>query len=257
MLKTTVYQVTPFLAEGYQLPDKDINNGLGWLREAVNLLYNRNKERLRQAGVVTNLLHNHDEQSGNTIARYPLVQYQRRNDEFFLAGFNQGRDTLEELFAGMSTTCEVGGNMVLKIKKVYIGEQPVAATNLLYQYTLTNWLPFNRVNYALFKRTPGLPGKVALLEQILKNHLVKDFSSSLELGIDSENTRVRIVSAGSFNRACLAIRVNRHTHDFQPFTVVFETNLLLPQHICLGNGKVYGFGLIGQYQTQITLMDTD
>ncbi len=88
MVKTTVYQITPFLSEGYQLPGKGTNNGTEWLREAVNLLYNRNKERLHKAGVQTTLFHNHDEKNGNTIARYPLIQYQKREQGYFIAGFN-------------------------------------------------------------------------------------------------------------------------------------------------------------------------
>ncbi len=244
MIKSIVYQTTPFLSEGYQLPDLGINNGTAWLRGAVNHLYNRNKGRLRKAGVATSLFHNHNEQSGNTIARYPLIQYQRWHNDFFLAGFNQGGDTLKELFAGLNPTCEIDNYMLLKVKKVFDREQQVAATGCSFRYTITDWLPFNRVNYTQYKNAGALTKKTKMLEHILKSHIVNDFSRFLALGFTLENTVVKILSCDSFTRSCVQLKVNKHTHDFQPFTLVFESNLLLPQYICLGNGKVYGFGLV-------------
>ena len=243
MVKTTVYQITPFLSEGYQLPGKGTNNGTEWLREAVNLLYNRNKERLHKAGVHTTLFHNHDEKNGNTIARYPLIQYQKREQGYFVAGFNGGSDAIDALFEGINSVAGINNSMLAEIKMFFSGHQETVATNSKLIYTLTNWLPFNRVNYARYKQTGALSEKTALLEHILKSHIVNDFSRFLDLGFTHENTVVKIISVESFTRACVQLQLNKHTHDFQPFTVVFESNLLLPQYICLGNGKVYGFGL--------------
>ena len=243
MIKTTVYQIIPYLTEGYQLPGMDANNGTDWLREAVNVLYNRNKERLQKAGVNTSLFHNHDEQNGNTIARYPLIQYQKWEQGYFVAGFNGGSYAIDALFEGVKNVARVNDHLLTEIKKVFTGEQEAVSTGTEFIYTITDWLPLNRTNYAQFKQTGDLSEKTALLEHILKSHIVNDFSRFLDLGFTNENTLVKILSVDSFTRACVQLRQNKHTHDFQPFTVVFESNLLLPQYICLGNGKVYGFGL--------------
>jgi hypothetical protein len=37
---------------------------------------------------------------------------------------------------------------------------------------------------------------------------------------------------------------NRNVKYYQPFTITFQTNLPLPEKICLGNRKAYGFGLV-------------
>ncbi len=244
MIKISVYQITPYLADGYTLPNTKINNGTDWLREAINMLYNRSKERLKVAGVVVNLFHNHDEQSGITISRYPLIQFQKILSEYFVVGINEGCVALEELFAGMQPVVRISEQLHIAVKKIFESEVPATETKQLYDYKITNWLPFSNDNYKLFKNMVTLSEKVAFLERILKNHLVKDFSQYLSLNFNDETIQVHLTGIDSFSRSCVPVKVNKYVHDFQPFTVTFSTNLLLPIHICLGNGKAYGFGLV-------------
>lgn len=244
MIKTSVYKISPYLAEGYQLPNTRVNNGTAWLREAINLLYNRNKERLRAAGVVTNLFHNHDEQSGQNISRYPLIQYQKHQSAYYVAGLNEGSHALDQLFIDVLPVYTTSEQVQLVVKSVFNDEQPVAETHSELSYTLTNWLPFSNENYKRFKQMLAISDKIEFLEQNLKNHLAKDFFHYLNLGISTENILLKLSAIDSFSRSCVPVKVNRHIHDFQPFTVTFTTNVLLPRFICLGNGKVYGFGLV-------------
>jgi len=243
MITISTYKVTPYLAEGNRLPNPDINNGTEWLREAINAIYNRNKERLREAGVQTNLFHNHDEQKTDPITRYPLIQYQKRAGGYFAMGINDGSRALTELFIDPKPGMPINDWLQIAVKKVEDTAYETALHGNKITYTLTNWLPFNSENYKRYRQMSAVSEKINFLEQMLLAHLLKDFVHFLKLEIDPALVQLSITDIDSFTRPCVQMRVNKHIHDFQPFTVSFSTNLLLPPHICLGNGKVFGFGL--------------
>jgi len=244
MITISEYQITPFLAEGYSLPDPNMNNGTNWLREAINLMYNRNKERLKVAGVQTNLFHNHDEQNGQTISRYPLILYQKRKDRYFVVGINEGVRTLAELFTGLDRPIRITDGLQTDLELVSEVSWPGIPTGCEYHYKITDWLPLNRDNYKVYNQTGSIIEKVSLLENILHNQIIKDFSNYLGLGFEKENSLVKITDIDSFTRSCVQLKVDKHIHDFKPFTISFVSNLPLPHFISLGNGKVYGFGLL-------------
>lgn len=242
MIKISRYQIIPHLKEGCTLPN--INNGTDWLREAINMMYNRNKERLKEAGVLVNLFHNHDEESGITISRYPLIQFQKILSEYYVVGINDGCIALKELFVDIQSVIRITEQLSIAVKKVTESDQTAAETSEPHTYKISNWLPFSSDNYKLYLKMSTLSEKVAFLEHNIKNHLVKDFSHYLDLNFRDQNIHVHLTWIDSFTRSCVPVKVNKHIHDFQPFTIVFSANLLLPKHICLGNGKVYGFGIV-------------
>lgn len=244
MIKISTYQITPHLAQGYTLPYGGLNNGAEWLRQAANVVYNRNKGRLAKAGVMTDLFHNHDEKSGETISRYPLIQYQRRNEGYFMVGINEGSHALSELFTGLNETIGIADWFQMGVSPVEELTGETGPADCEHQYTLTDWLPLSRDNYTEYNRKTTLVEKLALLEQILQNQLIKDFSNYLGLGLAPDSAKVKITNVDSFYRSCVQVRVNKHVHDFKPFTIAFSCKLLLPPHICLGNSKVFGFGLL-------------
>lgn len=244
MIIISTYQTTPYLAEGNSLPHPHINNGTEWLREAVNTIYNRNKERLKVAGVRTDLFHNHDEQSSETITRYPLIQYLKLPAGYFVTGINDGSKTIDELFNEPRNTHWIDDRLQIAVKKISDSSHDVDFSGTPISYLLTNWLPFSRDNYTRYKQISAISGKIAFLEHMLLAHLLKDFAHYLNLSIDPGSVQLTITGIDSFTRPCLQVRVNRHIHDFQPFTVSFSANLLLPPNICLGNGKAFGFGLL-------------
>ena len=243
MITISVYQITPFMADGYSLPEQAINNGTNWLREAINQLYNRQKERLNVAGALTNLFHNHDEQSGQTISRYPLIQYQKKADCYFVTGINEGCKALAILFDDVRSGISMNDRMQMAVKQVHHATYEVNITSGPLVYSLTKWLPFNRENYSRYKQMATLAEKVSFLEQILQNHLVKDFGHYLDLNLDNNSLLISITGIDSFTSSCIQLKVNKHIHDFQPFNITFSANVTLPPNICLGNGKVFGFGL--------------
>lgn len=244
MITISTYQITPYLAEGSRLPHPNINNGVEWLREAVNTIYNRNKERLKVAGVQTNHFHNHDEQSSTTIIRYPLIQYLKVSTGYLVTGIDEGGRALDELFIDVKQSAPIDDRLQIGVKKLSHSEHEVSISNNETAYSLTNWLPFSRDNFTRYKQMNAISEKVAFLEHMLLAHLLKDFAHYLNIEIDPDSVRLTITGIDSFTRSCLQVRVNKHIHDFQPFTVSFLANLTLPPDICLGNGKAFGFGLL-------------
>lgn len=244
MIKTIVYEVIPYLPEGTMLPDLEINNGTEWVRKAINLVYNRNKPGIKEYEALSDLFHNHNQGSGQTIARYPLVQYQKHPSGYYAVGHNEGCRALSELFSGIESVIPVNQQMQISVRPVFDKEQQTHPVPDEQHYMLTNWLPFNRENHRRYKQTRRIADKIILLEQLLQNHLLKDLSRHLSLGWDETTTQIYITDIDSFSSTCIQMRVNKHIHDFQPFNVVFSASLNLPEYICLGNGKVYGFGLI-------------
>jgi hypothetical protein len=243
MITISTYQITPFLSEGYSLPGPDINNGTDWLREAINIIYNRSKERIKVTGVLTNLFHNHDEQSGLTIPRYPLIQYQKKGGHYFVTGIDEGCTALETLFDDLHSGVTITDKLQIAVKRIYHATHEVNMISSTRTYSLTNWLPFNRENYTRYKQMATISEKIVFLEQILRTHLVKDFGHYLNLNLDNNSIMISITAIDSFTNSCVQLKVNKHIHDFQPFSITFSANITLPPNICLGNGKVFGFGL--------------
>lgn len=243
-IETSIYQITPYLLNGCRLPDPNFNNGTNWLREAINIVYNRNKGRLKATGVETNLFHNHNEQSGQNIARYPLIQYQKNEQGYFVVGINEGCRALDELFCEALPSYTINTELQIRVQNIAGAKNLIKCSKNSYNYSLINWLPFSNQNYRQFKSIASLTDKLLFLERTLKNHVVKDFSKHLDLGLTDEQVVLQLTTIDSFTNSTVRLKVNKHIHDFQPFTVGFTSNVLLPNHICLGNGKVYGFGLL-------------
>lgn len=244
MLKLTIYEAHPWLAPGANLAPVDVDNGTGWLRKAVNMIYNRVKSTVKQKGVVTNVLHNHFEDQDKTIVRYPLVQYQRVGHRFFVTGINEGAEALEVLLEDLDRPVFINDALMLRFQVWQNFNWNIHSTPTLLGYTLTNWLGLNNADqkYQLYCGLKSAREKIAYLEEMLYNHLVKDFGK--HLGLDLSGINPVITHIDSLERSCHKVTTNKQARFFQPFTVGFEVNLSLPPHVCLGNGKAYGYGLV-------------
>lgn len=213
-----------------------------WLRTAVLMLVNRSKARLAAAGVNHDVFHNHHPQSGATIARYPLVLYQQLEDRLMITGINEGAEALKVLLSQYERPVEIDRNVLLGFVLKDERKFDVRLCDTPIHYSLTDWLPFNSDNYKHYQSLHRLSEKVGFLEHILHRHLTADFGHFF--GLDLQQAEVALLGIDSFNCSSRHITVNGRKRDFQPFTIQFETNISLPDFICLGNGKVYGYGLL-------------
>lgn len=244
MIQRSTYPIIPYTAPGCTLQPDDRNNHTYWLRTAINLLMNRQKAALLKAGVNIDLFHNHDTLRGQNRNEYPQIQYQRQGDRFFVTGIGDGVSALEHLFADARSMVLIDDRLSVKIGKPSTETYQPQLLERPRTFTLTDWLPLSDGSDREFAALASLSEKAAYLERRLRNHLLNDFCRYLNLGIDPEAVQLTLTDCSGMARPPVPIEENKHTKRFQPFTVQFATNLTLPAHICLGNKKVYGFGLV-------------
>jgi len=244
MITITQYEIIPFLPEGCSIPDKQFNNATGWLREAINNLYNRSKGSLKASGIETNHFHNHNEETSKTLARYPLVQYQRRENRYFVVGINQGGLLLDELFSDIRETYIINRQLHIVVARREAFEYPVGLKDEEIGYSLKNWLPLSSENHKIYGQFNALGDKIIFLEKMLINHIINDFARHLQQNINLNELKVFLTGIDSFSNSMEKLKQDKHIKYFQPFDIEFETNIVLPAHICLGNATVYGFGLL-------------
>lgn len=240
-MKLLTYKISPYLLHpsGEALLEPSPTE---WLRNAILVLVTRSKARLLAAGVSHDVFHNHDETTGNTIPRYPLVLYQQRGGQLFVTGINKGAEALEVLLSFYERPVETDKKSLLGFKILSRVNEDVHKLDELHTYTVTEWLPLNSLNHKAYKALESISDKVQFLKQLMMDNLTKDFGRYFELDMSQAN--VKMLDVDAFNRSCRQLTVNGRKKDFQPFTVRFAVNLNLPDFINLGNGKVYGYGLV-------------
>jgi hypothetical protein len=245
MIETSIYQLTPYLTEGSVLQAGDINNRTYWLREAINMMMNRKKEQLVEAGVDIDLFHNHDPKSGQNKVEYPKIQYLRKQNRYFVTGIDKGGlHALEQLFIDCKPMVNIHDGLALKIEHIENTTHQVELTHGFNYYRLINWLPFGENSAKDYNAIEPLAEKVLFLEKRLTNHIVNDFCRYLKISLDNGEVKVAITKVDDYACKKVTTKENQKIKYYQPFTITFQTNLLLPGNICLGNRKAYGFGLV-------------
>lgn len=244
MITIAVYQITPFLAEGRNLQVNKKNNRTDWLRVAINVMMNRNKARLIKAGVDIDLFHNHDTKNKQNKIGYPKIQYLRKQNIYFVSGIDEGKFALEQLFSNCNQVVEIHDWLSIKSEQICQFEHLVKVSDDFYHYTLTDWLPLSDKSDKEYKAIQSLAGKDMFLEKRLKNHIVKEFCRCLNYNINAEDVEVTINKVDNYSNKVLEVEEDKHIKRYQPFSILFQTNLKLPEFISLGNKKVYGFGIV-------------
>jgi hypothetical protein len=237
------YRIDPYLPYGNSVSEFKQTRS-DWLRTTINALYNQNKGRLKSEGIQTDLFHDHDENTGKQIVRYPLIIYHVIGNEFYITGINVGKNAVEELIRPYDRPVEVNKDLMIRFDLFREEEIEIKNTRSKQKYILTDWLPFSSGSFKLYAEKPTLIEKIKFLEERLQIHIVKDLGKFL--GFDLSKTRVSILEVDDFKRPRIHLRVNRFRHDFQPFTILFEANVIFPDFITLGNGKAFGYGRINK-----------
>lgn len=242
MLRIILYKVIPF----FTFPEKiqDIRGTrTEWFRLVINDLANQNGGRLKDAGIDTKLFHNHKENPDHTNPRYPLIIYHFYNDEYLFMGINQGTDALKELVKPLKELTKVHNELFLKfelVEKEY--EIDVRNSKSFSTYSLTDWLPFNRKTHKEFIAANTVIEKTMMLEKKLLSDIIKHFAKFLQLDLSS--TVVNILDFDSFHRPNIKLKVDDQLYSYQPVSLVFSTNINLPEFITLGNKTAFGFGRV-------------
>lgn len=244
IIEIITYPIIPYLSPGSRLQPDQRNNHTNWLRVAINVMMNRHKADLVKAGVNIDLFHNHDTTRLQNMSEYPRIQYQRRGNRYYVTGINEGKYALEKLFEDCRQMVYIHDTLALRIGQAVTETFVPRLAAETFSYRLTDWLPFSDDSEKEFKTLPSLAGKMLYLEKRLRSHITGDFCRYLIPEVDTTPVQLAITDIDSLNRAAVMVEENKHTQAYKPFTAEIRINFPLPANICLGNKKVYGFGLV-------------
>lgn len=193
------------------------------------------------------LFHNHNNDSaqrGDYHHRYPLVQYRTRGPHAMVLGLGRGADALADLHAtGHLNRFSIRGHRiplrVIDAHREAPGGLAMHPSEMAFGYRLERYLPFSQARYEEWQSQAALKDKIALLERLLRNHLV-----SFCYAVDwPPPTTPRIAVQ-------VTDIVRRHTcrvlgkQPYLGFTLDFRSNLHLPAGIALGRKTAFGYGVL-------------
>lgn len=206
-----------------------------------------------QAGINTDLFHNHDEsqwkfigqkEEKDEIFRYPLIQYKVRKKRAAVLGLGAGAKALQLWRALTDEDIRMAG------KFHYLGNSQLQMMNWrpslndqLSTYRLNKWLPFSPKNYERWQNTPKLKDKAELLDKVLWGHL-HHMLEGLEFSLDRERLQLytRTIDMQTY-KTCFGVKK-------LALDITFNTNLSLPEDIGLGQGITIGFGKVQPIRNQ-------
>lgn len=236
MTQLVTLQARLLAADGI-LPEILSDYGGERFREIFLKLVEKHRPYLETEGVEISLFHNHDESTGKTLIRYPLIIYHHIGNEFFITGIDAGADALRLLSNRASDLFPINPFLVVGIKLISDVSLDITLSDDRVRYSLINWLPLSQSDMNEFSKSQ-LSVKVAILERKLKTHLEDDFGKYMKLPL--KGIRVQIEDLLHFDTH----RLNYKNHSYLAFSLIFSANALLPDFITLGNGKAYGFGRV-------------
>lgn len=238
MINTSTYQIKPYLLIGSRTEDF-IKPGTEWIRDVVKGLMHQNSKYLHQKNVDTSLFHNHDEKTSQTLIRYPRIIYHYTNEKFFVTGINEGVIALQHLFDLFKYPVSYNDKIMVSFS-IYKSEQiRIVLTEDTFQYKINNWLAMDSKTHKQYLALSACQ-KMQKLDETLHKHITNDLFKYLSITL--EDIQVEIQDIVKFDQKLLSYK----DHRYLPFNLIFTTNFLLPDFLALGNGKVFGYGIIEQ-----------
>lgn len=181
------------------------------------------------------LYHNHDNEG--LRYSYPLIQYKRINGCAAMVGINEGGDAIECLAERGRFDCNLGNReLVMEIEAIHSEKRSLEICVDLNSYMIKKWIPLNRENYKEYQRTERLVERIDMLEKILVGNILS-FAKGLGIYFDSPVLCqiTRLENAGVFRYKDV---------DLVSFSVVFRTNVSLPDNVGLGKSASVSSGMV-------------
>lgn len=183
--------------------------------------------------------HNHGEEEGSVIHRYPLIQYQIKMRRPSITGIGEGAKILSTFLLHKPAKLETHrGDLKLTVAGLqnYSWKPELREPR---QYIINKWLPLNPDNYRKWMDTDKLAERVKLLDKALWGNLF-ELAEAVGYSIPREEL---ILHATSID---LKTYKKCYENTLLALDVVFTTNLNLPDEVGLGHGKSIGFGKVRQ-----------
>jgi len=183
------------------------------------------------------LLHNHYE-DGNSIYRYPLVQYKVIDKVPTLLGINEGAALLVQLFLKIKEIDISGKKYLIQSKNIEALTSPLEVnTETLFEYQFkTLWLGLNQENHKIYKNLQDDKEKQKLLEKILTANLI---SLSKGLGYTVKD-KIMVKSQ------LLEKSTKFKGEEMLAFSGQFICNMQIPKLLGIGKAVSRGYGAVIQ-----------
>ena len=183
------------------------------------------------------LLHNKDA-DGNSVNRYPLVQYRVKNGRAAAWAAGPGCAQLKQWLFESQGRLAMGGHerpfrvTDWKDDQFELKMLPADKPNWYY---LNRWLPLHKMKYLDWLKAPNLTQRIAIMENQLAAHLLAFFRD-----VDwylPEHMHVNL------QQLVHTRKVTFHNTPFVAFDVVFSANVTLPPGLGLGHAVSHGYGI--------------
>ena len=180
--------------------------------------------------------HNHFHKKGeDVIPGFPVIQY--RYDT--ILGLKHGKDILKSIYEEIPYFMpKTNRHREVKLESVdfEIKEDVIGVTDEMIRYRFENYMALNPKNYETYMSLEG-EKQYKFLNNLLKIH-VSSLFAGLELkGVSPKYFKIR----GSFKERT---EVKYKKRDTILFSGNFETNLILPDNLGIGNQISKGYGQI-------------
>jgi hypothetical protein len=177
----------------------------------------------------------HKDSTLKIIHRYPFIQCKQIKNRLLAIGICQGADFLQaladdkqELLMGENTCSIIERDPEIRNETAGISD-----TSLRYEF-LTPWLALNQQNAKKFYELKGKQERDAFMQKILTGS-ISTFAKSIDYDLPGQlmcRSKVR------FRRERI------HDENVMVFLGTFETNLMIPDYLGIGQSISQGFGTI-------------
>lgn len=176
-------------------------------------------------------LHNHAP-DGASLYRYPLVQYRVWQGRATLFGVGEGVQAVRAFLDTLDQTPY----------EATPARTEVGLTDAPHRYAVGQWWPLNTDNLRRWNETPGLANRIRLLEGILVNQLLA-ICSAIGYQVPDRGLKVEIEELVENKPRRFDTQSSRIPVLPKLFSMVYLTNLQLPEGIGIGKGVSKGFGV--------------
>jgi hypothetical protein len=189
------------------------------------------------AGQEKTLFHNH--LGKDYRFSYPLIQYKRIRNKPHLVCINDGVDEVHHFFENKQEGLMLGDRPYdLNVENIRLNRFTMQVWDKSFTYFIRDWLPLNQKNYQQFKAIGSEIEQFEFLEKVLRGNILS-FAKGINWEVDKE-VKVRVKELVRRN----IIRVKGIPRE--AFSLVFTTNVFLPNNIGLGKNASLGFGVVSE-----------
>lgn len=182
------------------------------------------------------LFHNHSPE-GTKLYRYPLIQYKRFQGRAGLVGIGEGVEALQHYLGRHDRSIDLRGQRLrMDVARITFREFPLRPWHNWFSYRVEGWLALHGLHLQIYHDTPGLAGRLLLLERKLNSN-IRAFTRAMGWSGDG------LIEVRIHHMRNAGTRLLKDI-PFRAFDVEFSTNVSLPAYIGLGKGAAFGHGVL-------------